>query len=102
MQSNTSTKFFSVLCYLTVVGWIISFLLRDKEDVVVKHHLNQGLILILAAMIFGAIGQFGGIFGLIRWVGCIAIFVYIIMGIARAFQLSTQPLPLIGDIRLVK
>ena len=66
MQSNTSTKIFSVLCYLTVVGWIISFLLRDKEDVVVKHHLNQGLILILAAIIFGAIGQFGGIFGLFR------------------------------------
>ena len=102
MESNNSTKLFAVLSYFSIVGWIISYVFRDKEDVVVKHHLNQGLSLILVEVVLGIISKFGGIFAFISWIGGIAVLVFAIIGIVRALQLSTEPLPLIGDIRLVK
>ena len=38
-----NTKLCSVISYITWVGFIIAFLIRDQEDEMVKHHLNQAL-----------------------------------------------------------
>ena len=53
MKSNTSTKLFAALSYITWIGWIISFIFRDKDDEVVKFHLNQALALKLLNLVIG-------------------------------------------------
>ncbi|WP_029233082.1 hypothetical protein [Butyrivibrio sp. VCB2006] len=102
MGTNQNTKLFSALSYIGWIGWVISFVLRDKEDEIVKFHLNQSMVLHIAAIIIGVLARLHGIFVVIAGLGGLALFFYIVFGIVRAIQLSTEPLPLIGDIRLVK
>lgn len=98
------SKLFSVLSYLTWIGWILAFVQREKDDELVRHHLNQALILNIA--------------GIILWMGGVALtsfipfgffiegplqlvlFAFTILGIIRAIQMSTEPLPLIGNLKL--
>ena len=40
-KSNTA----AVAAYITWIGWIIAFLIRDKTDGFVAHHLNQALVI---------------------------------------------------------
>lgn len=95
-----NTKLCSVISYITWVGFIIAFLIRDQEDEMVKHHLNQALLLNIASTIVSILSRIkflGMICGLVN----LAILVLAIMGIIRALKLSDQPLPLIGEIKLL-
>lgn len=93
-------KVTGVFCYLGLIFWLIAFLAGDKEGA--KLHLNQGLVLFLAGFV-------GGLLGLIPFVGVIlscvisiAILVFAIMGIVSAVKETDKPLPLIGNIQLIK
>ena len=57
---ETNTKSHSILCYITWIGWIVVLCIRNKEDEVVKHHLNQALVLNLAVTIVNIIARIGG------------------------------------------
>lgn len=99
MYQNNS-RVLGVVSYITWVGWIIAFLLRDRTDAFVAHHLNQALLINLLKIVGGLcvmlprIGE--GISSLIG----VAALVLIIMGIYRAANWRTDPLPVIGEIRL--
>ncbi|MBR5756215.1 MAG: hypothetical protein IKX96_01520 [Firmicutes bacterium] len=95
-----NTKLYSVISYITWIGWVIALLLRDKEDPIVRRHVNQALILNIGATIGSAIGKMGGIFGTIGGVIGLICLVLTIMGIVRAFKLSEEPLPIIGEWEL--
>lgn len=104
MKSNTNTKLFAVLSYITWIGWIISFIFRDKDDEVVKFHLNQALSLKLLNLVIGIIYRVSGSFIITRLCGLAAIVVFVCMliGIVRAINLSTEKIPLVGDLSLIK
>lgn len=101
MDMNSNTKLYSIISYITWIGWIIALLLRDKNDEMVRHHLNQALVLNIIASIAGILGKIGGLFGVIGWVIGVACFVLSILGIIRAFKLSSDPLPVVGQIKIL-
>ena len=43
MYNNSRTV--AVVSYITWIGWIIAFLIRDKTDRFAAHHLNQALVI---------------------------------------------------------
>ena len=95
------TKLYSVISYITWVGWIISFILHDRRDMLTRTHLNQALILNICETISNILGRFDGFLG---WAGniiSVAVLILWIMGIVRAFKMSDEPLPLIGELKLL-
>lgn len=93
-------KVTGVFCYLGLIFWLIALLAGDKEGA--KLHLNQGLVLFLA----GIVGSILAVIPVVGWIlSCvlsIAILVFAIMGIVSAVKEDDKPLPLIGNIQLIK
>ena len=102
MENNSNTKVHSILSYITWVGLIVVFFIRDKEDEVVKFHLNQALVLDLAVVVIAIITGIGGIFYTIGRILSVVIWALRIVGIVRASKLNTEPIPYIGTIQLIK
>ena len=97
-----NTKLCSVISYITWIGWFVALVIRDKRDELVRHHLNQALVLNIISIVSGFLAK-RSIF-LLSAAGSIislGVFVFAIMGIIRAVNLSDEPLPLIGSIRLL-
>ena len=99
-QNNSRTV--AVVSYITWIGWIIAFLIRDRRDAFAAHHLNQALMINLLKIAGGLCvmiphngEELSGIVG-------IAAFILIIMGIYRAVNWRTDPLPVIGEFTLLQ
>lgn len=91
----------AVVGYFTWVGFLIAYLMGDKSDGFVRHHLNQALVINL-------IGIAGGVLAVIPIIGTIAsgvislaLFVCDILGALTAYRGSTVPLPYIGSIHII-
>ncbi|MBR1457595.1 MAG: hypothetical protein IJ594_10625 [Oscillospiraceae bacterium] len=98
---NKNTKLFSVISYITWIGWIAAFVLSEKDDKLVRHHLNQALVINIIETVGTFLTRMGGLFAVIGEIVDLAVLVFFIMGIVRAAKLSDEPLPLIGDIHLI-
>ena len=97
----TKSKILSVVSYITWIGLIIAFILRDKGDSLVRRHINQALMLNIVCTVGSIISRFGLIGALVGWVINIAAIVLMILGIYRAVKGSEEPLPFIGGITLL-
>ncbi len=94
------TKLYSVLAYITWIGFFISLLMRDKSDRVVNRHLDQALLINVIESIAGFLARRGGIIGTVGSVAGLACFILFIMGILRALKESEEPLPFIGQFNI--
>ena len=101
MKNNPNT--IAVISYLTWIGWIAAFILRDEKDEFETHHINQSLIINLGFIAISAIWAVPGmpLRGSIHGIVWCAGMVFWCIGLVRAFKNSTQPLPLIGDLHLI-
>lgn len=97
---NRNSKLFAVLSYFFWVGFIISFILRDKDDTLVRRHLNQALIIHIISTLAGFVGRLGGIFATAASIVGFGCFILFIMGFVRAIKMSEEPLPIIGEYTL--
>lgn len=100
MSNNPNAKLFSILAYFGIL-WIVG-LLAAKDDLFVKYHVNQGLILFIlgvAGAIVSVIPILGAIISAIVSVIC---FVFMILGIVNAVKGEMKPLPFIGNFELIK
>lgn len=105
-------KVMAVLAYFGLL--VLIPILAAKESRFVRYHANQGLVLFITAFAYGiAVAilsaivtmiswQAGLLVGGILWVGYIAIFVFLILGIVNAAGGKMKPLPLIGGITILK
>ncbi|AYZ10842.1 DUF4870 domain-containing protein [Chryseobacterium arthrosphaerae] len=94
-------KTLSVVSYITIFGWLISFLSgKDKADGLLRYHLKQSLGLVISTFILYAVLNilflitglgFLGLFGLLPWV-------WAIIGIINAANEVEKPLPFIGKM----
>ncbi len=98
-QKNSRTV--AVVSYITWIGWIIAFLIRDRSDAFVAHHLNQALLINLLKIAGGLCVMLPRCGEALSSVVGVAAFVLIIIGIYRAANWRTDPLPVIGEIRLL-
>lgn len=99
-------KLTSIVCYITFIGWLIAFLLGDKENA--KFHLNQGLTLAviqLAATLFGgvlcAIPVVGGLISILFWVLDIACLILAVLGIFNVLEEKEAELPFVGKFNFL-
>ena len=99
--TNIRARRIAVLSYITWVGWIIAFLIRDKGDSFQTHHINQALMINLLKIAGGLCAALPGIGHSVSAVVGVAAFVFIVMGIYRAAHWRTDPLPIIGELRLM-
>lgn len=112
-QSNTIL--FSILSYIGIL-WLIP-LLVEKNDKVVRFHVNQGIVLFIFDIIGSiAVGILSGILSaifvfipVISFLGVviaslfgILCFVLMIIGIVNAANKSEKPLPIIGKFQILK
>lgn len=85
------------------LAYIIFFipLLAAKDSAFGKFHTNQGLVLLIGAIIV----QIRYIIPIIGWILApilsIVIFIFAIMGIINGINGKAQPLPVIGGINLI-
>lgn len=108
-QSNTIL--FSILSYIGIL-WLIP-LLVEKNDKVVRFHVNQGIVLFIFDIIGSiAVGILSAIFVFIPVISFlgdviaslfgILCFVLMIIGIVNAANKSEKPLPIIGKFQILK
>lgn len=108
-QSNTIL--FSILSYIGIL-WLIP-LLVEKNDKVVRFHVNQGIVLFIFDIIGSiAVGILSAIFVFIPVISFLEVviaslfgilcFVLMIIGIVNAANKSEKPLPIIGKFQILK
>ena len=95
------SRLWSILSYITWIGWIVAFVKHDKDDKLVRRHLNQALVLNIIETIGSILAKWGGLFAIVGEVIDIAALVLFVMGIVRAAKMSDEPLPIIGEINLL-
>ena len=99
-QDIEKNKGYAVLAYIGLLFLVP--LLAAKDSPYARFHTNQGLVLFLlevALNILLAIPVLGWVLAPIGW---IAVVVFAIMGIINAAQGECKPLPIIGEIELIK
>lgn len=81
-----------IVAYLSFVGLIIALVAGDKEGA--KFHINQSLVITLFALLtpIPCIGQIWAIFIVVCW----------FMGLISAINEEEKPVPLIGQITILK
>ena len=101
MYTEKKDKVAAVFSYLNWIFWAIAFIIRNRDDQLSHHHLNQGFVLAVAQSIAGVMMRFNGLIGVAGDIIGLVILILTIMGIVRALRGSDEPLPIIGDIKLI-
>lgn len=91
----------AAVAYFTWIGFLAAYVLCDKSDPFVRHHLNQALVIDLAGLIAGVFAVIPLLGALIAAVVNIAGVVLDIMGAVSAYNGSDVPLPIVGDIHII-
>ena len=107
IQKVFDKKVTGILAYISLLFWLIAYLLGDVEEA--KFHLNQGLVLAITEIVLGVVSSvvmlipiIGLILGVVFSIVGIVLFVFAILGIVSAVKGEEKPLPIIGGIRILK
>lgn len=90
----------AILAYISWIGWIVAFIVRDKSDRFAAHHLNQAMVLNILATIAGILRIVPLLGHLAYNIVSLVVFVLWCIGIYRAFTWNDTPIPYIGQIRI--
>ncbi len=96
------SKLYSIISYITWVGWVAALILRDEEDTLVRRHLNQALAINCMASVGAYITRRIGILSVFGELLNAVSFFLMILGIVRAAKGSEKPLPVIGNFTLIQ
>ena len=101
-ESYMSKKATSIVSYLTALGWLIAYCFGDREGA--KFYLNQSLLIVLGNLVLSILGRMfhGGIVGVVLGLINLAVFILWVIGFIHACKQEEIPLPLIGDINILK
>lgn len=100
-SQGDNEKVVSAVAYLGILFFVP--LLTNPESDFAKYHANQGLLLLITAVVVGTLS----VIPIIGWfiigpLGMIFLIVLFIMGIVHAVNGEKKPLPLIGGFELIK
>ena len=89
-------KLTGIVAYLTIIGWVIAYLLGDKKGA--KFHLNQGLVIALVSIIGGIFNVIPLIGGILSLIVEILVLLGMVIGIIGAAQDKENEFPILGSI----
>jgi len=91
--TSSNGQMLAVVSYLTLIGWIIAFVMyqNDKSELAI-YHIRQSL----GILIIGIIGWIVFWIPILGWLAAIFLFVMWLMGIIYAAQGEMKPVPLLG------
>ncbi len=98
---NINKNIIAAVAYFTWIGFLAAYMMGDKTDPFMRHHLNQALVIDLIGLIAGVFAVIPLLGAVIAGVVNIAGFVLDIMGAVSAYQGSRASLPFIGDIHII-
>ncbi|MBR3464224.1 MAG: hypothetical protein IKH23_04045 [Clostridiales bacterium] len=105
-QLTSNAKLFSILAYIGAL-WLLGLLIRpDKECPFVRHHVNNGILLLIGFGAYSVLGIFIGRIPFIGWIlnlgvyGCL-VFV-MVYGIISAARTKLFNIPLVNGVKIVK
>lgn len=84
----------AIAAYITWIGFLIAMFADSKNSKFNRFHLNQALIINIAATV-------GVIIPIVGIIIALAAVVYAILGIISASEKSVKPLPLLDKIKLM-
>ena len=99
-QEVGNAKLVAILSYIFIIGIIWYFVDKDvQKSSLAKHHVQQGIVLVLTSL---AINFIGGVIPILGWLiilplGNLAVFVFWIFGLVYALQEKEKNIPLIGQ-----
>lgn len=99
MVINMNKKTTGIVAYLTWVGLLVAFLAGDKEDA--KFHLNQALVIWLAALVNGMIGKIPLIGGFVSAIILVFLFICFLIGLIGAIKEEENEIPVLGAIKIL-
>ena len=104
-------RLMAVLAYLGIL--VIIPIIVEPNSKFVRHHANQGIILLMTSIIYSAVMKVLAV--LVGWVPIIGsiilslvsligvvLMIFIILGIVNAAQGNAKELPIIGKYRILK
>lgn len=97
------TKATSVVAYLSWIGFLLAYLLGDREGA--KFHLNQGAVLAIISVGANVVSGVSFLLPFGEWIiGVVntAWVVFTVIGIITAVQGEERPLPIIGGVKIIK
>ena len=101
MYKDKKSQIAAIISYLFVwIGVVVATFLRDKDDELSRHHVNQAFILAICETIATVLIRLRGVFAVVGEIADIALLILALMGIWRAAKGSAKPLPLIGKIKI--
>lgn len=90
-KTDNKTRVISVLCYITLIGWLIAMILNGNHKSLQTHfHLRQSLGLTITAALLSFIP-------LIGWALNIFVIILWFMALIHAFQGRQYIVPILGD-----
>lgn len=98
---NINKNILAAVAYFTWIGFLAAYMMGDKTDPFMRHHLNQALVIDLIGLIAGVFAVIPLLGAVIAGVVNIAGFVLDLMGAVSAYQGSRASLPFIGDIHII-
>ena len=98
---NINKNILAAVAYFTWIGFLAAYMMGDKTDPFMRHHLNQALVIDIIGLIAGVFAVIPLLGAVIAGVVNIAGFVLDIMGAVSAYQGSRASLPFIGDIHII-
>ena len=104
MNSSASmdAKTASIVCYITWIGFLIAVICGDKNDIFLKHHLNNALVIFIASIILSACAIVPFLGWIAAFAGDIFLLVCAIMGIVGALNGELKELPIISQFKIIK
>lgn len=90
----------NIVAYLTWVGLVIALIAGDREHS--KFHINQSLVIWLAGTIVGFFNWVPLVGGLVSALGGLFCAVCWFIGIIGAIQGTENPVPFLGQFKLLK
>ncbi len=98
VQTGMSPKTIAIISYITIIGWVIAFVLnQEKKDEFATFHIRQMLGIGLFGIAISVVNVIP-LLGQIVWLlGIIPLLVFWVMGLMSALNGTKKTVPLLGD-----
>ena len=98
MTNNIQGKDIAIICYLTIIGFLVAFVLNsDKKHAFASFHIKQMLGLILTGLALSLIGIIPILGWIVSIIGTLVLVFMWVMGLINAINGQQKVVPILGE-----